>query len=89
MLESGKTPLSKVLISGGGRCNVMHDYRKGVKLITQVIFRSFYLSWVFLLLLLGLSKRESRASWALHEGLWAVRYFPLVRAKRLTTEDRR
>eukprot|EP01040_Poterioochromonas_malhamensis_P008649 gene8649-9360_t len=37
VLESGKTPLSKVLISGGGRCNVMHDYRKGVKLITQVL----------------------------------------------------
>ena len=29
ILEAGKEPLQKVLISGGGRCNVMHDPTKG------------------------------------------------------------
>ena len=28
VLEQGPRPLSKVLISGGGRCNVMHDCTK-------------------------------------------------------------
>lgn len=28
VLEAAKKPLSKVKISGGGRCNVMHDERK-------------------------------------------------------------
>lgn len=35
IFEAGKTPLSKVLISGGGRCNVMHDPRKGFKEISK------------------------------------------------------
>jgi predicted Rossmann fold flavoprotein len=35
ILELSKTPLSKVLISGGGRCNVMHDPIKGAKVISQ------------------------------------------------------
>lgn len=28
VLEAGKLPLQKVKISGGGRCNVMHDSAK-------------------------------------------------------------
>lgn len=28
VLEAGRLPLSKVKISGGGRCNVMHDIAK-------------------------------------------------------------
>lgn len=35
IFEAGKTPLSKVLISGGGRCNVMHDPRKGPREISK------------------------------------------------------
>jgi len=35
LLESGPNPLSKVLISGGGRCNVMHDPNKGPKEISK------------------------------------------------------
>ena len=35
IFEAGKNPLSKVLISGGGRCNVMHDPRKGSKTISK------------------------------------------------------
>lgn len=35
IFESSRTPLSKVLISGGGRCNVMHDPRKGAKIISK------------------------------------------------------
>eukprot|EP01038_Epipyxis_sp_PR26KG_P005554 gene5554-7675_t len=35
VLESGSTPLSKVLISGGGRCNVMHDPRKSPNEISK------------------------------------------------------
>ena len=35
IFEAGRTPLSKVLISGGGRCNVMHDPRKGSKVISK------------------------------------------------------
>lgn len=31
VLEAAKTPLQKVKISGGGRCNVMHDPSKGPK----------------------------------------------------------
>lgn len=36
ILEAGKEPLSKVAISGGGRCNVMHDPVKGPKEIAKV-----------------------------------------------------
>lgn len=35
VLESGNEVLSKVLISGGGRCNVMHDPNKGTKVISK------------------------------------------------------
>ena len=35
VLEAGRKPLSKVLISGGGRCNVMHDPMKGPNLIAK------------------------------------------------------
>lgn len=35
VLEAGRTPLQKVLISGGGRCNVMHDSAKGAKEILK------------------------------------------------------
>jgi hypothetical protein len=35
VLEAGRKPLSKVLISGGGRCNVMHDPTKGSNLIAK------------------------------------------------------
>jgi predicted flavoprotein YhiN len=35
IFEAGKYPLSKVLISGGGRCNVMHDPRKGSRTISK------------------------------------------------------
>lgn len=35
VLEAGKLPLQKVKISGGGRCNVMHDTSKvGARLWT-------------------------------------------------------
>jgi succinate dehydrogenase/fumarate reductase flavoprotein subunit len=40
ILEAGKSPLSKVLISGGGRCNVMHDPLKGATEISKG-----YVSW--------------------------------------------
>jgi predicted flavoprotein YhiN len=36
VLEAGADTLSKVLISGGGRCNVMHDPMKGAKEIAKV-----------------------------------------------------
>ncbi len=36
LLESGKQVLTKVAISGGGRCNVMHDPSKGVMKIATV-----------------------------------------------------
>eukprot|EP00903_Cladosiphon_okamuranus_P012630 g11816.t1 len=35
VLEKGRLPLQKVKISGGGRCNVMHDTSKSVSLIAQ------------------------------------------------------
>jgi predicted flavoprotein YhiN len=35
IFEAGRTPLSKVLISGGGRCNVMHDPNKGILEISK------------------------------------------------------
>ena len=35
VLEAGKDPLSKVLISGGGRCNVMHNPMKGANEIAK------------------------------------------------------
>ncbi|CAM9693249.1 unnamed protein product, partial [Laminaria digitata] len=35
VLEAGKLPLQKVKISGGGRCNVMHDTSKAVSLIAK------------------------------------------------------
>eukprot|EP00600_Ochromonadales_sp_CCMP1393_P005474 CAMPEP_0174960582 /NCGR_PEP_ID=MMETSP0004_2-20121128/3779_1 /TAXON_ID=420556 /ORGANISM="Ochromonas sp., Strain CCMP1393" /LENGTH=715 /DNA_ID=CAMNT_0016208961 /DNA_START=51 /DNA_END=2201 /DNA_ORIENTATION=+ len=35
VFEAGKTVLSKVLISGGGRCNVMHNPYKGPDVISQ------------------------------------------------------
>ncbi|CAM9374654.1 unnamed protein product, partial [Ectocarpus fasciculatus] len=35
VLEAGKLPLQKVKISGGGRCNVMHDSAKAVSLIAK------------------------------------------------------
>eukprot|EP01036_Dinobryon_divergens_P023732 gene23732-32114_t len=35
VLESGPLPLSKVLISGGGRCNVMHDPTKPINVIAK------------------------------------------------------
>jgi len=35
VLEAGRSPLQKVLISGGGRCNVMHDSSKGTKEILK------------------------------------------------------
>lgn len=38
LLEAGKSVLGKVLISGGGRCNVMHDPYKGVSLIAKVCY---------------------------------------------------
>ena len=44
IFEAGKRPLSKVLISGGGRCNVMHDPRKAVPEISKVSLVVFYLS---------------------------------------------
>ena len=37
LLEAGKEPLQKVLISGGGRCNVMHDPSKGPTVIAKVM----------------------------------------------------
>lgn len=36
-LEAGRTVLSKVLISGGGRCNVMHNPLKGPNEISKVV----------------------------------------------------
>ncbi|CAM9965257.1 unnamed protein product, partial [Hapterophycus canaliculatus] len=35
VLEAGRLPLQKVKISGGGRCNVMHDSSKAVSLIAK------------------------------------------------------
>ncbi|CAM9301469.1 unnamed protein product, partial [Ectocarpus sp. 12 AP-2014] len=35
VLEAAKLPLQKVKISGGGRCNVMHDSAKAVSLIAK------------------------------------------------------
>ena len=35
VLEASSKPLQKVLISGGGRCNVMHDPSKGAVEITR------------------------------------------------------
>lgn len=35
VLEAGRLPLSKVKISGGGRCNVMHDVAKSVSVVAQ------------------------------------------------------
>ena len=35
VLEAGKTTLAKVLVSGGGRCNVMHDPNKGLPAIMK------------------------------------------------------
>ncbi|EKX37629.1 hypothetical protein GUITHDRAFT_55772, partial [Guillardia theta CCMP2712] len=35
VLEATSKVLGKVKISGGGRCNVMHDYRKTTKLISE------------------------------------------------------
>jgi len=35
VLEMSSSPLQKVKISGGGRCNVLHDPSKGAKLIAQ------------------------------------------------------
>lgn len=34
-MEAGKAPLSKVLVSGGGRCNVMHNPNKDLSLIVK------------------------------------------------------
>lgn len=44
-LEAGRSVLSKVLISGGGRCNVMHNPSKGPNEISKVgnIILSFYI----------------------------------------------
>lgn len=64
VLEAGKFPLSKVLISGGGRCNVMHDYDKGVDRIVRVnlLLNSHnYLT----LYLTGLSKGKKRVTWSI------------------------
>lgn len=36
ILEAGNTALSKVLISGGGRCNLMHDPTKQLSHILEV-----------------------------------------------------
>lgn len=36
VLESGKEALAKVLISGGGRCNLMHDPYQEVATIAKV-----------------------------------------------------
>lgn len=36
VLEASSAPLAKVLISGGGRCNVLHDPMKGADVIAQV-----------------------------------------------------
>ena len=41
VLEAGKEVLHKVLISGGGRCNVMHDPSKDIKDIIRVITKYF------------------------------------------------
>ena len=35
LLEATKDPLNKVKISGGGRCNVMHDPSKGIDFISK------------------------------------------------------
>ena len=35
LLEASKEPLSKVRISGGGRCNVIHDPTKGIDFISK------------------------------------------------------
>ena len=35
ILEAGREPLSKVLISGGGRCNVMHDPTKELGVVVK------------------------------------------------------
>ena len=35
ILEQAPAPLQKVLLSGGGRCNVLHDETKPVRLVTQ------------------------------------------------------
>jgi predicted flavoprotein YhiN len=35
VMELSKSPLQKVSISGGGRCNVMHDPTKGARQISQ------------------------------------------------------
>lgn len=40
VLEAGKLPLQKVKISGGGRCNVMHDTSK-VQCVCVVLSVSF------------------------------------------------
>lgn len=36
VLEAGRSVLNKVLISGGGRCNVMHNPDKGPGDIAKV-----------------------------------------------------
>ena len=36
-MEAGRSVLSKVLISGGGRCNVMHNPMKGSAEIAKVM----------------------------------------------------
>lgn len=42
VLEATRNPLSKVKISGGGRCNVMHDPSKGSDVIAKVSFHAIH-----------------------------------------------
>lgn len=70
-MEAGQYPLSKVLISGGGRCNVMHDPMKGPNYIAKVMSiddcRSLYHIWS---LISGLPKRAAGANGSSQFKIW-------------------
>jgi hypothetical protein len=46
ILEASARVLQKVKISGGGRCNVLHDETKGVKTISEGLLPIFYLALI-------------------------------------------
>lgn len=94
VLEAGRTVLSKVLISGGGRCNVMHNPEKAPGDIANVLADSVMYSVALFAhfftadMNAGLPAGQQRAARAIECQVRSARHVRVVHEQRRQLEDR-
>ena len=90
VLEAGRSVLSKVLISGGGRCNVMHNPEKApgdIANVSLIVVLCICVIVIGLVCIVGLPQRQQGATGSVERQVRAAGDLRMVHESRRRAEN--